>query len=204
MPYISYGEVDKARNVARHNVRVLKEHITPGSMTSLEQVPSDCWIVSTEPTAVYMLRQVYPKLLEHDAACAEIAKRSYSFFEFIEGRLPEIELRPTLPVGEPLGFHIPCHERALTSGRSAIRFLERAGYTVNVVETGTCCGMAGTFGMKTGPLGYDLSIAVGDELFKRFARSGCKTIVTESSVCAIQIHDGVENASIVHPLYLVG
>ena len=204
MPYISYGEVDKAKNVARHNVRVLKEHITPGSMTSLGQVPSDCWIVSTEPTAVYMLRQVYPKLLEDDAACAEIAKRSYSFFEFIEGRLPEIELKPVRPVGEPLGFHIPCHERALTSGRSAIRFLERAGYTVNVVETGTCCGMAGTFGMKTGPLGYDLSMAVGDELFKRFARSGCTTIVTESSVCAIQIQDGLKNARVVHPLYLVG
>jgi Fe-S oxidoreductase len=81
-------------------------------------------------------------------------------------------------------------------------FLERAGYKVEVVETGTCCGMAGTFGMKHGALGYDLSMAVGDRLFELFNESGTKIVASESSVCAMQITDGTK-LRVLHPLYFV-
>ena len=40
-----------------------------------------------------------------------------------------------------------------------------AGAEIEVVETGTCCGMAGTFGLKKGFLGYALSQAVGRTAF---------------------------------------
>ena len=83
-----------------------------------------------------------------------------------------------------------------------MRFLERASYRVRVVETGTCCGIAGTFGMKSGWLGYELSMAVGEKLFEQFRQSGCDLVATESSVCTLQLGDGL-GRTILHPLDLV-
>jgi L-lactate dehydrogenase complex protein LldF len=190
MPFISYGEVAKATKVAKENLQRLKGYLSQGYR-----------IVSTEPTAIYMLREVYPKLVpgEESAAARE---RSVGFFALLEELARAPQLKASFPVSDTVGFHIPCHERALSSGRPAIRFLERAGYSVRVVETGTCCGMAGTFGMKKGPLGYDLSMAVGDRLFERFKESACRIVATESSVCATQINDGAA-LKVLHPLYFV-
>jgi Fe-S oxidoreductase len=70
------------------------------------------------------------------------------------------------------------------------------------IETGTCCGMGGTFGMKCGPLGYELSQAVGEPLFKLFRESGVDAIVTESSVCKMQLEEGT-GLKVYHPLELV-
>ena len=81
-------------------------------------------------------------------------------------------------------------------------FLERRGAKVEIIETGTCCGMAGTFGMKAGCLGYELANAVGEPLFEGFKASGCEAIVTESSVCSIHLTEGTD-MKVWHPLELV-
>ena len=190
MPYVSYGRLGKASKLAAENLRVLGPLVDDGYD-----------IVSTEPTAVYMLRKVYPKLLEGDLA-SKVATHSRGFFEFIEPHLAELSLRPSSDVVGLVGFHIPCHDRALSSGLPAMRFLERASYRVRPVETGTCCGIAGTFGMKAGWLGYDLSMAVGEKLFEQFRASGCDLIATESSVCTLQLQDGL-GRPVRHPLDLV-
>lgn len=83
-----------------------------------------------------------------------------------------------------------------------MEWLKRRGAAVELVETGTCCGMGGTFGLKTGPLGYDLSMAVGKNLFENFRESGVDAIVTESSVCAIQLAEGA-GLPVYHPLDLL-
>ncbi len=190
MPYIAYGQLRKAAKLAADNLRVLGPLVEDGYE-----------IVCTEPTAVYMLRKVYPKLVEGETT-KRVAARSTGFFEFIEERLPALPARPVREATGIVGFHIPCHDRALSSGRPAMRFLEHAGYRVRPVETGTCCGIAGTFGMKQGWLGYDLSMAVGAKLFDQFRGSGCSVVATESSVCSLQLHDGLA-VDVVHPLDLV-
>ncbi len=190
MPYISYGEIGKATDVAVRNLKVL------GPL-----VESGYGVVSTEPTAVYMLREIYPKL-SPGATSVSVAKASAGFFATVQQQLSAAELKPAFPLEQTVGFHIPCHERALNVGLPAIAFLQRAGYEVQKVETGTCCGMAGTFGMKHGALGYDLSMAVGERLFKLFEESGTKLVASESSVCAMQIGDGTD-MRVLHPLYFV-
>lgn len=190
MPYVSYGRLDKASRVAAHNLAALAPFAKRG-------VP----IVSTEPTAIYMLRKVYPKLIETETA-ERVAEHSHAFFEFVERRISDVPLEATRTRGALVGFHIPCHDRALSSGVPAMRFLERAGYRVRPVETGTCCGIAGTFGMKQGWLGYELSVAVGEKLFEQFRASGVDLIATESSVCSLQLADGL-GRQVLHPLDMV-
>ena len=81
-------------------------------------------------------------------------------------------------------------------------FLERRGADVELVETGTCCGMAGTFGLKAGFLGYALSQAIGEPLFDAFKEAGVEAIVTESSVCGIHLEEGT-GLEVWHPLDLL-
>lgn len=190
MPYISYGEVQKATETAVHNLKVLEPLVSAGY-----------GVVSTEPTAVYMLREIYPKLAPGDGS-KKVAEASAGFFATVQRTPSAADLKPAFSPDQEVGFHIPCHERALNAGLPAMSFLERAGYRVRVVETGTCCGMAGTFGMKHGALGYDLSMAVGERLFDLFEKSGSKLVASESSVCAMQIGDGT-GIKVLHPLYFV-
>jgi L-lactate dehydrogenase complex protein LldF len=190
MPYISYGDISKATAVAESNLETLKPYLDQGYS-----------VVSTEPTAVYMFREVYPTLVPGELA-EKARAASFPFFGFIQSMIRDLGLRPAYPADEAIGFHIPCHDRAVSGGRPAIDFLSAAGYKVQVVENGTCCGMAGTFGMKHGDLGYNLSMEVGDHLFRLFKESGRKLVATESSVCSMQIADGV-GLKVVHPLHAV-
>ncbi len=190
MPYISYGEVAKATETAVHNLKILEPLVASGY-----------GVVSTEPTAVYMLREIYPKLSPGKGS-AQVAAASAGYFATVQKHLALAGLKPAFATDGAVGFHIPCHERALNVGVPAMAFLEGAGYKVEKVETGTCCGMAGTFGMKHGALGYDLSMAVGERLFKLFDESGTKLVASESSVCAMQIGDGT-GLRVLHPLYFV-
>ncbi|HIQ29941.1 MAG TPA: anaerobic glycerol-3-phosphate dehydrogenase subunit C, partial [Candidatus Caldiarchaeum subterraneum] len=70
---------------------------------------------------------------------------------------------------------------------------------VEVKETGMCCGMAGTFGLKHRPLGFGLSMAIGEPLFQLFKNDKLDYIITESSVCKIQLEQGT-GLNVIHPL----
>jgi iron-sulfur cluster protein len=188
-PYIGYGDLTQARKVAEENVRSLAFYTQQGYD-----------IVSTEPTAVYCLKISYPKLLDGRQDAIDVANRTYEYFEYLgllEAEKPD-DMRINL-TGRRFGFHIPCHQRSLGAGAQALTYLKRRGAQVEVIETGTCCGMAGTFGLKEGMLGYELSQAVGQPLFDLFNNASIEAIVTESSVCKIQLLEGT-GLRVYHPL----
>jgi L-lactate dehydrogenase complex protein LldF len=191
-PYIGYGDLKKARKVAAENVRRLAPYVEKGYE-----------IVTTEPTAAYCLQVSYPRLLDQRPEAVAVAGHSHEFFQWVE--LLENQIRfgePTLLKGHRYGFHIACHQRVLGAGSHAINFLQKRGAQVPIIETGTCCGMAGTFGLKKGLLGYELARAVGEPLFEKFKGSGVQAIVTESSVCSIHLREGT-GMPVRHPLELL-
>jgi len=197
-PYFAYGDVTRARDSARACVALLAPYLRAGYE-----------IVSTEPTATHCLKELYPSLLDHDPGAEEVAAHSHSLFGYLlkiggdEKSRPGKSASESKPLqGRKLGFHISCHQRPLDSGRDAIRWLEAQGAEVVVVETGTCCGMGGTFGMKAGPLGRELALAAGATLFQRFRDAGVDTIVTESSVCKMHVGQGT-GIKVYHPLELL-
>jgi iron-sulfur cluster protein len=178
-PYIAYGDLDKAAEVAKYNVRRLSEALGENDV-----------IVSAEPTAVYALKYVYPRLLNNSEDSVKVSKASVSASELLDLLVNDGRLAVKRVDGGKVGIHIPCHERALDESRSVYNLLRHAGYEAVFVETGTCCGMAGSFGMKHGVLGYGLANAVGEPLFNLFKQSGCGFVVTNSSVCRIHIEQG--------------
>ena len=70
-------------------------------------------------------------------------------------------------------------------------FLTRIGLNVEAVDFQGCCGIAGTYGFKKGPDGFDLSMAIGEELFTKIREMKPNYVVTESSVCKLQIEQGL-------------
>jgi len=192
-PFIAYGDLDRARKTAARNVSKLLPYAQQGFD-----------IVSIEPTATYSLAESYPHLLKNNNASRQVADNTYELFEYlnkIEEETGDAPLSRSLK-GRKFGFHIPCHQRSLGSGKGAIEWLRRRGADVEVIETGTCCGMGGTFGLKAGLLGHKLSMAVGDALFDLFKAADIDAIVTESSVCKIQLAEGT-GLEVFHPLQLL-
>jgi iron-sulfur cluster protein len=192
-PYISYGELDKARKTAAFNV----EQFFPYATSKYD-------IVTPEPTAAYALKYVYPKLLDYSEESQLVAEKTCELFEYI-AKLNEdgsLLFPPQITERRKFGFHISCHQRAVSAGSASLHLLRSLGFDVEVIETGTCCGMAGTFGLKHGSLGYDLSTTVGRPLFDLFKESGVDAIITESSVCKMQLEDGT-GLEVLHPLELI-
>ncbi|MCC6794196.1 MAG: LUD domain-containing protein [Candidatus Hydrogenedentes bacterium] len=187
-PYIAYGNLDRAREAAAYNVARFAPYAEDGYD-----------IVATEPTAAYALKVSYPKLLKKSAKSIAVSARTYELFEYLLHIEADQKSNEKPLAGRRFGFHVSCHQRPLGSGEGAMEWLRKRGATVALIETGTCCGMGGTFGMKTGALGYELSMAVGKPLFEKFRESGVDTIISESSVCAIQLAEGV-GVPVLHPL----
>jgi len=190
-PYIAYGDLDRAREVAAYNVARFAPYAEEGYD-----------IVAVEPTAAYALRLAYPKLLNQSRKSVAVARQAHELFAYLLLREPASSRAGSRIKGRRFGFHVSCHQRPLGSGNDAMEWLRRRGAEVSLIETGTCCGMGGTFGLKAGPLGYDLSKAAGESLCRLFRDSGVEAIVTESSVCAIQLREGT-GLPVFHPLDLL-
>ena len=188
-PYIGYGDLDAARTAAVYNVHHLAKYAAQGYD-----------IVATEPTAAYCLKVSYPKLLPHNKDAKLVAEKTREYFAY----LLEIEDGATNESlkGKKFGFHCSCHQRPLGVGEEAMAWVRNQGAEIELIESGTCCGMGGTFGMKAGALGYDLANAVGAPLFASFKESGVEAIVTESSVCSIHLKEGT-GLPLMHPLELL-
>lgn len=190
-PHIGYGDLDAARDAALHNLRVLTPYVDRGYL-----------VVTTEPTAAYALAHSYVKLLPHHPSAKRVASAVREYFELLIAIEGEHAPPQNKHARKRFGFHCSCHQRPLDMGRGAMEWLRRQGAEVEFIETGTCCGMGGTFGLKHGPLGYELANAVGEPLFNAFKDAGVDAIITESSVCGIHLAEGT-NIPVYHPLELL-
>ena len=96
-----------------------------------------------------------------------------------------------------LGYHLPCHLRALevgSPGENLLRLIK--GVTVRRIERG-CSGMAGTFGLKRE--NYRASLRAGWGLIRAVRDPGVQLGATECSACKIQMEQGTSKPTI-HPI----
>lgn len=179
IPAFLYGDMRRTTRAAEFNVPKLAESVRNG-----------CEIVSSEPTATYCLKELYPRLLYSEEAKL-VAAHSHDLFEYLLQLHDEGKLRAfPRAAAEPVGYYSPCHTRSVYGKSNALEMLKVAGMDARLVRYNTCCGIAGTFGFKRGPEGYDVSMAIGETLFERLKALGSNQILTESSVCKMQIEHG--------------
>ena len=99
-----------------------------------------------------------------------------------------------------VGYHNPCHLRALGISKEPVELLRLIpGLQVQVFGD-RCCGLAGTFGLKKE--NFDLSMEIGEHLFEEIRQSRVDRVVTSCASCAMQIAQGT-GLKVVHPLTLL-
>lgn len=189
MPLIAAGALEKARQIAAHNVAVLAEGVRQGYT-----------IVATEPAAVLCLTREYVNLLDDDDARTVAANTQeachYLWRLHQQGEL-ELDFKPQ---SLTLGYHAPCHLKALEIGLPGENLLRLIpGLTVRHNEQG-CSGMAGTYGLKRE--NFRNSLRAGWGVISALRDTTLQAGTTECSTCKMQIEQGTGKPT-VHPLKLL-
>jgi len=189
MPMISLGALGRARRLAEHNIGILAEAVRLGYH-----------IVATEPSAALALTHEYTSLVDEEDARL-VAKNtseacSYLWKMHQAGNL-QLDMRP---VNITLGYHQPCHLKALevgSPGENLLRLIP--GLSVNRTEN-SCSGMAGTFGLKRE--NYRASLRAGRRLIVSMRNHTLQAGATECSACKIQMEQGADKPTL-HPLKIL-
>jgi FAD/FMN-containing dehydrogenase/Fe-S oxidoreductase len=189
MPSIACGALDHARSLAGHNVAILAEAVRQGYH-----------VVATEPAAALCLTREYPQLIDDDDARLLAANSSeacsYLWKMHTQGKL-QTDLKP---INIMLGYHTPCHLKALRVGTPGENLLGLIpGLRIEHIEKG-CSGMAGTFGLLE--KNYRGSLRAGIRLINQLRSPSIQAGATECSTCKIQMEQGTDKPTI-HPIKLL-
>ena len=189
MPLVSEGDIDGARRLARHNLRILAEAVRLGYR-----------IVCTEPSTVTCITHDYPLLLD-DEDMPRVAAATCDSMTFLWELHREGKLRLDFkPVASRLLYHGPCHSRigtGMTPAEHLLRLIP--GLALEAADRG-CSGMAGTFGLSREH--YRTSLRVGRGLVSAMRAGGVEAGATECSACRIQMEQGTTKPA-VHPVKLL-
>jgi Fe-S oxidoreductase len=189
MAQITLGDVERAKPLVRENIKLLADAVRQGYE-----------IVCTEPSAALALTHEYLNLIDDDDARL-VAKHTHEVCAYLwrlhqSGQL-ELDLRP---VNISLGYHTPCHIKALGSesaGKELLRLVP--GLAVDAFERG-CSGMAGIFGLKRE--NYRASLRAGWGLILALRNPEIEFGATECSTCKMQMEQGTTKPTI-HPLKIL-
>jgi Fe-S oxidoreductase len=190
MPMIAEGMLEPARAAASRNVALLAEHVRQGYT-----------IVATEPSAVLALTHEYPILLDDDEDALLVAEHTQEACHYLwqlhqRGRL-KLDFQPQRI---SIGYHVPCHLRALGIGAPAENLLRLVpGLRVTRIEKG-CSGIAGLFGVKH--RNYRASLRAGLELISTVRHGAFQIGMTECSTCKMQMEQSATKPT-VHPIKLL-
>ena len=189
MSLVSIGAVDKAKEVAAHNLSILADSVRQGYH-----------VICCEPSASLCLSHEYPNLIDDEDARLVARNTSdacgYLWRIHQQGKL-ELDFKP---INGSIGYHEPCHLRAMdrgSPGESLLRLIP--GLTVRRLDRG-CSGMAGLYGIKRE--NYRSSLRAGWGLISAIRDPKLHAGATECAACKLQMEQGTTKPTI-HPLKLL-
>ncbi len=184
---LTHGDLDAARELASHNIRVFANLIREGFI-----------VVCSEPTTAITVKVDYPSLFD-DEDTRLLADNTKELTSFLWELHQEGWLRTdfTQRVELTLGHHVPCHLKALGPEPAAPALLRLIPGVRVVTIDRSCSGMAGTFGLKATT--YEASKRIGQPLFQELAHADIKLGSTECGSCRLQMQDGSRKRTL-HPV----
>ncbi|CAN5853551.1 FAD-binding and (Fe-S)-binding domain-containing protein [soil metagenome] len=190
MPALMAGDLETAREQALANLRILGDAVRDGYT-----------IVCSEPTAALMLRHEYQRLTD-DLDAGLVAANTMDVGQYLAGLQARGLLpRPRTPLRARVGYHQPCHLRALgvgTPGLDLIRMIPEL--EVEFIDRG-CSGIAGTFGMAR--QNFRPSLRAGRGLRSRLRDPDIEMGSSECGTCRMQMEQGTTKRTF-HPIKLLG
>jgi len=189
MAALVVGDIDHAREQALANLRVLANAVRDGYT-----------VVCSEPTAALMLRDEYVKLTE-DLDADLVAANTLDLGQYLLGLAERGQLpAPHEPLHARVGYHQPCHLRALAVGTPGMELLRKIPeLDVEFIDRG-CSGMGGTYGLARDR--FRNSLRAGRGLTRRLRDDDIDIGSTECGACRIQMEQGSPKRTL-HPMMLL-
>jgi FAD/FMN-containing dehydrogenase/Fe-S oxidoreductase len=189
MPALVAGDLDHARELMLANLRVLGNAVRDGYT-----------IVCSEPTAALMLRQNAVRLTD-DLDASLVAENTMDVGQYVAGLQARGQLpRPDQPIHAKVGYHQPCHLRALEVGTPGLDLIRQVPeLEVEFIDRG-CSGMAGTYGLAR--RNFRTSLRAGRGLRSRLRDEDIQIGSTECGTCRMQMEQGIPKPTF-HPMKLL-
>jgi FAD/FMN-containing dehydrogenase/Fe-S oxidoreductase len=186
MPALVQGDVELARDIVGHNLRLLAE-----------LAREDYTIVCSEPTAAVMLAQDAVALID-DSDARLVADHTVEISAYLWRLHEQGRLRTDFrPLNLTLGHHVPCHVKALNAGVHGPALLslipQLKVHTIDV----SCSGMAGVYGLKA--KNFATSLAAGQPMLTELTRPRVQFGSTECGACRMQMEQGSGKTAL-HPV----
>lgn len=189
MPALVVGDLDRARELVRANLRVLGNAVRDGFT-----------VVCIEPTSAMVLRDFYPRLTD-DLDARLVADNTLELSSYLAGMLERGLLpEPQQMLHGRIGYHQPCHLRALNVGKPGFDLVRRVpGLSVEFIDRG-CSGIAGPFGFARS--NFRKSLRIGHQLRARLKDDDIDAGMTECLSCRMQMEQGIPKRSH-HPVEIL-
>jgi Fe-S oxidoreductase/FAD/FMN-containing dehydrogenase len=189
MASLVVGDIDHARDLAVANLRVLANAVRDGYT-----------VVCSEPTAALMLREEYTKLTQ-DLDAELVGAHTMDLGQYLLGLAGRGQIpAPHEPLRARVGYHQPCHLRALDVGTPGLELLRGIPeLDVEFIDRG-CSGMGGTYGLARDR--FRSSLRAGRGLLKRVRDDDIDIGATECAACRIQMEQGSVKRTL-HPVKLL-
>jgi glycerol-3-phosphate dehydrogenase subunit C len=192
LPLQSNGQFDAARRY----VRAMARRLAPAARAGVD-------IVGSSTSCTLMLKREAREILElmDDPDLRVVSEHVYDICEYLlalhDGGQLRAEFRP-LPL--TVAYHAPCQQQGHGIGKPALELMALVP-DLRVIETdATCCGVAGTYGLKHEK--YDIAMKVGAGLFGQIRGARPDLAVCDSETCRWQI-ERATGVPTVHPLEIL-
>ncbi|SHN47982.1 FAD-binding and (Fe-S)-binding domain-containing protein [Cryptosporangium aurantiacum] len=177
LTWVSTGQLDVARAVARRTLDALEPHLD-----------ADIPIVGLEPSCLANFKHDLPALLPDDPRAKKLASLSITLAGLLERDAPDWTPPQT---DRPAITQIHCHQHAVLGDKADRSLAAQAGVDLTVLDSG-CCGVAGNFGFEAGH--YEMAQAAGERVLLPAVRAASpETIVlADGFSCRTQIRQNTE------------
>jgi glycerol-3-phosphate dehydrogenase subunit C len=192
LPLQSNGLFDDARGY----VHRLAKRLAPYAQQGVD-------IVGTSTSCTLMLKREALEILDmgDDRELKAVSERTFDICEYLLAMHERGELNTDFrPLAETVTYHSPCQQQGHGIGEPALDLLDLVPELRTIELDATCCGIAGTYGLKREK--YDIAMKVGAGLFAQIADAAPDRAVCDSETCRWQIEQAT-GVRTVHPLELL-
>jgi len=189
MPPLSKGNLNDAKKLGVQNLKSIRPLVDDGY-----EILASCTSCS------WMLKKGYSDVLGLHGS-EQVAGHTCDLGEYLFKMVDSGKFNTDVhPVNLTVAYHAPCHLRSQEIGKPFLEVLKVIPNLAVKDITKECCGLSGTYGLKKGK--YDVSMKVGDELFKTAKDSEATSVISDCGTCRLQISHGT-NMNTAHPVNIL-
>jgi FAD/FMN-containing dehydrogenase/Fe-S oxidoreductase len=187
---LTYGNLKASREDINFNMKVLLPYVD-------QKIP----ILFSSASCGYAFRHEYQMLFAEDRDIRRVAEASFDIHDFLGHAFEKGDIAGSFaPLDKKVAYHAPCHLKTQKNKYGPLNLLRMIPRLVLLNISDSCCGIAGTFGMKEE--NFDLSMNMGVSLFSELERVRPDFVLSGCGTCQIQINQGT-GMDVIHPMTLL-